>query len=174
MCCRYTSFVGLFPLLSSDAKMPLVSLEEISQTIDSENFTVQNTILFAGPLATTAITTNAKFEVRSPKRVQIKFQEGVIGTPQLTDSLVFAENVEFLGQKIDLTPIKGLVTSVENTASSVAKTISSRPPLKFSLSNSNAESWLLTTYLDDELRISKGDGGSAFVLIKEGSPLLTP
>ncbi|CAI9783943.1 unnamed protein product [Fraxinus pennsylvanica] len=170
----YTSFVGLFPLLSSGAKMPLVSLEEISQTIDSENFTVQNTVLFAGPLATTAITTNSKFEVRSPKRVQIKFQEGVIGTPQLTDFLVFAENVEFLGQKIDLTPFKGLLTSVEDTASSVAKTISSRPPLKFSLSNSNAESWLLTTYLDDQLRISKGDGGSVFVLIKEGSPLLTP
>ncbi|KAL2495443.1 putative plastid-lipid-associated protein 2 [Forsythia ovata] len=154
--------------------LPLVSLEEISQTIDSENFTVQNSALFAGPLATTSISTIAKFEVRSPKRVQIKFEEGIIGTPQLTDSLVFAENVEFLGQKIDLTPFKRLFTSVEDTASSVAKTISGHPPLKFSLSNSNAESWLLTTYLDNELRISKGDGGSVFVLIKEGSPLLTP
>ncbi|KAL2495459.1 putative plastid-lipid-associated protein 2 [Forsythia ovata] len=170
----YTSFVGLFPLLSSGTNLPLVSLEEISQTIDSENFTVQNSALFAGPLATTSISTIAKFEVRSPKRVQIKFEEGIIGTPQLTDSLVFAENVEFLGQKIDLTPFKRLLTSVEDTASSVAKTISGHPPLKFSLSNSNAESWLLTTYLDNELRISKGDGGSVFVLIKEGSPLLTP
>ncbi|KAI3466535.1 hypothetical protein Pfo_023198 [Paulownia fortunei] len=170
----YTTFVGLFPLLSRGAALPLVKLEEISQTIDSENFTVQNSVLFSGPLATTSITTNAKFEVRSPKRVQIKFEEGVIGTPQLTDSIVLPENVEFLGQKIDLTPFKGLLTSVQDTASSVAKTISSQPPLKFSISNSNAESWLLTTYLDDELRISRGDGGSIFVLIKEGSPLLTP
>ncbi|CAN1294108.1 Plastid-lipid-associated protein, chloroplastic [Linum perenne] len=46
-------------------------VEEISQTIDSENFTVQNSVRFASPYATTSITTNAKFEVRSPKRVQV-------------------------------------------------------------------------------------------------------
>ncbi|PIN06310.1 hypothetical protein CDL12_21137 [Handroanthus impetiginosus] len=170
----YTSFVGLFPLLSRGGSLPLVKLEEISQTIDSENFTVQNSVLFSGPLATTSISTNAKFEVRSPKRVQIKFEEGIIGTPQLTDSIIFPDNVEFLGQNIDLSPFKGLITSVQDTASSVAKTISNRPPLKFSIPERNAESWLLTTYLDDELRISRGDGGSIFVLIKEGSPLLTP
>ncbi|GMY36764.1 plastid-lipid-associated protein, chloroplastic-like [Fagus crenata] len=168
----YTSFSGLFPLLTRGT-LPIVTVEEISQTIDSENLTVQNSVQFAGPLATTSISTNAKFEVRSPKRVQIKFQEGIIGTPQLTDSIVVPENVEFLGQKIDLTPFKGLINSVQDTASSVAKTISSQPPLKFSLSNSNAESWLLTTYLDEELRISRGDGGSVYVLIKEGSSLLT-
>ncbi|CAI9760253.1 unnamed protein product [Fraxinus pennsylvanica] len=169
----YTSFAGLFPLLSRGT-LPLVTLEEISQTIDSENFTVQNCVVFAGPLATTSISTNAKFEVRSPQRVQIKFEEGIIGTPQLTDSIVLPENVEFLGQKIDLTPFKGLLSSVQDTASSVAKTISSQPPLKFPISGSRAESWLLTTYLDDDLRISRGDGGSIFVLIKAGSPLLSP
>ncbi|KAK1570441.1 hypothetical protein Q3G72_001902 [Acer saccharum] len=169
----YTSFSGLYPLLSRGT-FQLVTVEEISQTIDSESFTVQNSIQFAGPLATTSFSTNAKFEVRSPKRVQIKFEEGIIGTPQVTDSIVLPENVEFLGQKIDLTPFKGFVTSVQDTASSVAKTISSQPPLKFSISNSNAQSWLLTTYLDEDLRISRGDAGAVFVLIKEGSSLLTP
>ncbi|XP_047311969.1 light-induced protein, chloroplastic-like [Impatiens glandulifera] len=166
----YTSFSGLFPLLSRS--LPLVKVEEISQTIDSVDFTVQNSVLFSGPLATTAISTNAKFEVRSPLRVQIKFEEGVIGTPQLTDSIEIPENVEIFGQKIDLTPFKGIITSVQDTASSVAKTISSQPPLKFSITSSKAESWLLTTYLDEELRISRGDGGSVFVLIKNGSSLL--
>ncbi|CAJ1975814.1 unnamed protein product [Sphenostylis stenocarpa] len=168
----YTSFAGLFPLLSRGTTLQLVKVEEISQTIDSQNFTVQNSVQFAGPLATTSISTNAKFDVRSPKRVQIKFEEGIIGTPQLTDSLEIPENVEFLGQKIDLTPFKGILSSVQDTASSVARTISSQPPLKIPISNSNAQSWLLTTYLDQELRISRGDGGSVFVLIKEGSSLL--
>jgi len=167
----YTSFSGLFPLLSRGT-LPLVKVEEISQTIDSENLTVQNSVLFSGPLATTSISTNAKFEIRSPKRVQIKFEEGIIGTPQLTDSIEVPENVEILGQKIDLAPFKGLITSVQDTASSVVKTISSQPPLKIPISNSNAQSWLLTTYLDEELRISRGDAGSVFVLIKEGSSLL--
>lgn len=169
----YTSFADLFPLLSRGT-LPLVKVEEISQTIDSANFTVQNSVLFSGPLAKTSVSTNAKFEVRSPTRVQIKFEEGIIGTPQLTDSIVIPENVEFFGQKIDLTPFKGLITSVQDTASSVAKTISSQPPLKFPISNSKAESWLLTTYLDEELRISRADGGSVFVLIKDGSSLLLP
>lgn len=167
----YTSFPGLFPLLARGT-LPLVKVEEISQTIDSENFTVQNSVQFSGPLATTSLSTNAKFEVRSPKRVQIKFVEGIIGTPQVTDSLVLPENVEFLGQKIDLSPFQSLLNSVQDTASSVARTISSQPPLKFNLSQ-NAESWLLTTYLDEELRISRGDRGSVFVFIKEGSPLLS-
>ncbi|XP_062088265.1 plastid-lipid-associated protein, chloroplastic-like [Humulus lupulus] len=168
----YTSFPGVLTLLSRGT-LPLVKVEEISQTIDSENLTVQNSVQFAGPLTTTSITTNAKFEVRSPKRVQIKFEEGIIGTPQLTDSIVVPENVEFLGQKIDLTPFKGLITSVQDTASSVVKTFSNQPPLKIPISNNNAQSWLLTTYLDGELRISRGDAGSVFVLIKEGSSLLT-
>ncbi|XP_043688510.1 plastid-lipid-associated protein, chloroplastic-like [Telopea speciosissima] len=168
----YTSFSGLFPLFSRGT-LPLVKVEEISQTIDSDNFTVQNSVQFSGPLATTSFITNAKFEIRSPKRVQIKFEEGIIGTPQLTDSIETPESVDVLGQKIDLTPFKGLITSLQDTASSVAKTISSQPPLKIPITNDNAQSWLLTTYLDDELRISRGDGGSVFVLIKEGSSLLT-
>ncbi|KAI3795736.1 hypothetical protein L1987_38393 [Smallanthus sonchifolius] len=169
----YTSFVGLYPFLSSGT-LPLVKVQEISQTIDSENFTVQNCVVFAGPGSTTAITTNATFEIRSPKRVQIKFEEGIIGTPQLTDSIEIPETIEVLGQTIDLSPFKGLITSVEDTASHVAKTISSQPPMKFSISQTNVESWLLTTYLDEELRISRGDGGKVFVLFKEGSPLLSP
>ncbi|KAL1211056.1 putative plastid-lipid-associated protein 1 [Cardamine amara subsp. amara] len=169
----YTSFVGLFPLLSRRIE-PLVKVDEISQTIDSDSFTVQNSVRFAGPLATTSFSTNAKFEIRSPKRVQIKFEQGVIGTPQLTDSIEIPEFVEVLGQKIDLNPIKGLLTSVQDTASSVARTISNQPPLKFSLPSDNTQSWLLTTYLDKDLRISRGDGGSVFVLIKEGSSLLNP
>jgi len=111
--------------------------------------------------------------MHSPLLFQIKFEEGIIGTPQLTDSIVLPENVEFLGQRIDLAPFKGLINSVQDTAYSVAKTISSQPPIKFSLSNNNAQSWLLTTYLDEELRISRGDAGSIFVLIKEGSSLLS-
>ncbi|XP_059663702.1 plastid-lipid-associated protein, chloroplastic-like [Cornus florida] len=169
----YISFVGLSSLLSSGA-LPPVKVEEISQTFDTENFRVQNSVLIAGPYATTSIITNAKFEIQNPKRVQIKFEEGIIGTPQLTDSVVLPENLEFIGQKIDLAPFKGLITTVQDTASSVAKTISSQPPLKFSISNSNAESWLLITYLDNDLRISRGDAGSVFVLVKEGSQLLTP
>lgn len=112
------------------------------------------------------------YDCDSAVGLQIKFEEGIVGTPQLTDSIVVPEKVEFFGQNVDLSPFKGVITSIQDAASSVAKSISDRPPLKIPITNTNAESWLLTTYLDDELRISRGDGSSVFVLIKEGSPLL--
>ncbi|KAL2341339.1 hypothetical protein Fmac_009279 [Flemingia macrophylla] len=143
--------------------LPLVKVAEMSQSIDSENFTVLNSLQLAGQRTTTSISANATFEIRSPRLVQVKFEEGFIGTPQLTDSLQIPENVECLGQKIDLTPFKGIINSVQATASF----------WKISISRSNiAKSWLLTTYLDEELRISKGVGGNVFVLSKEGGFLL--
>ncbi|KAJ6813402.1 putative plastid-lipid-associated protein 2, chloroplastic [Iris pallida] len=166
----YASFSQFFPLLGSGSL--LMNADEILQSIDSETFTVQNSVKFVGPLATTAVSTNATYVVRSPKRVQIKFNEGVIGTPQLTDSIEFPDKVEILGQSIDLSPLKGVIASIQDSYSSVAKTISGQPPLKIPISAGKAESWLLTTYLDEELRISRGDGGSVFVLVKEGSSLL--
>lgn len=168
----YTSFSELFPLLAAGT-LPLVTVGEISQFIDSNALTVENSVSFTGPLATTSFSASASFEVRSPKRVQIKFEEGVIGTPQLTDSIEMPENVDILGQKIDLTAFRGLLRSLQDAASSVARTISDQPPVKFPIRNDKAQSWLLTTYLDEDLRISRGDGGSIFVLIKEGSPLLS-
>uniref|UniRef100_A0A0C9SAD9 TSA: Wollemia nobilis Ref_Wollemi_Transcript_4013_1555 transcribed RNA sequence n=1 Tax=Wollemia nobilis TaxID=56998 RepID=A0A0C9SAD9_9CONI len=167
----YTSFSELFPLLAAGT-LPLVTVKEISQKFDSETFTVENSVQFAGPLATTSFSTNATFEVRSPKRVQIKFEEGIISTPQLTDSIEIPESVEFLGQKIDLAPFNGVISSVQNAASSVARTISAQPPFKFSINTERAQSWLLTTYLDEDLRVSRGDGSCVFVLIKEGSPMM--
>ncbi|CAN6479170.1 unnamed protein product [Victoria cruziana] len=167
----YTSFSELFPLLATGL-LPLVKVEKISQTIDSDRFTVENSVQFSGPLGTTSFITHAKFEIRSPKRVQIKFEEGVIGTPQITDSIVIPEHVELLGQNISLSPLQRLLAPVQHAAASVARTVSEQPPLKFPIASERAQSWLLTTYLDHDLRISRGDGSSIFVLIKEGSPLL--
>jgi len=169
----YTSFSELFPLLATGT-LPLLKVQEISQKIDSETLTVENSVQLAGPLATASFSTNATFEVRSPKRVQIKFEEGIISTPQLIDDIEIPEYVEVLGKKVDLAPFRGLITSAQNAASSVAKRISEQPPIKFPIRTDRAQSWLLTTYLDKDLRISRGDGSSVFVLLKEGSPLLTP
>ncbi|KAL4192135.1 hypothetical protein AMTRI_Chr06g192490 [Amborella trichopoda] len=68
--CRYTCLSDIFSLYAMGT-LPILKAEEISQTIDAESFTVENSVLFSGPLATTSFTTHAKFEVRSPKRVQV-------------------------------------------------------------------------------------------------------
>lgn len=44
------------------------------------------------------------------------------------------------------------------------------PDLSFPLPGSEqAQTWLLTTYLDDDTRITRGDGGSVFILVKDVS-----
>lgn len=47
--------------------------------------------------------------------------------------------------------------------------ISQTPNLSFPISTDNAQTWLLTTYLDEDTRITRGDGGSVFILVKEVS-----
>jgi PAP_fibrillin len=43
------------------------------------------------------------------------------------------------------------------------------PDLKLPIRSPRATTWLLTTYLDETLRISRGDAGSIFVVTKEPS-----
>ncbi|XP_020523054.1 plastid-lipid-associated protein, chloroplastic isoform X2 [Amborella trichopoda] len=157
----YTCLSDIFSLYAMGT-LPILKAEEISQTIDAESFTVENSVLFSGPLATTSFTTHAKFEVRSPKRVQ------------LTDSIEIPENVEVLGQTIELSPFREFITPLQDAATSVARSISGSTPFKFLITIDRAESWLLTTFLDEDLCISRGDASSVFVLIKEGSSLLPP
>jgi hypothetical protein len=47
--------------------------------------------------------------------------------------------------------------------------ISQTPNLSFPISTDSAQTWLLTTYLDDDTRITRGDGGSVFILVKDVS-----
>lgn len=54
---------------------------------------------------------------------------------------------------------------------SISRVVSGQPPLKVPIPGDRTSSWLLITYLDDDIRISRGDGG-LFVLAREGSSLL--
>lgn len=51
----------------------------------------------------------------------------------------------------------------------VGSIISQSPDLSFPISTDSAQTWLLTTYLDEDTRITRGDGGSVFVLTKDTS-----
>lgn len=102
----------------------------------------------------------------------MKFEEGIIGAPKLPDSVEVPSSVDVFGQTIDLTPARGLLQPLQDIATRLARTLSGQPPLKFPIQTDRAQSWLLTTFLDEDIRISRGDGGSVFVLLREGSPFL--
>jgi hypothetical protein len=114
------------------------------------------------PLSRTAVSTTASFEVRSPKRLAIRFERGAIATPQLLSDLSIPDSISVLGQSVDLTAVRGLLQPVESglsgLISSVGSLISQQPDLSFPLpgaAGERGETWLLTTYLDDDTRITR-------------------
>ena len=60
----------------------------------------------AGPFSRTALTTSASYELRSPKRLQVRFERGTVATPELLQDVELPASVTVLGQPIDLTPVK--------------------------------------------------------------------
>ncbi|CAN4076286.1 unnamed protein product [Withania somnifera] len=169
-CIRFTAFSELLPLLAV-GNIPLLKVEKISQDINTSSLTIENSTTLSSPVATLSFSAIATFEVRSPSRIQVEFKEGNFKPPEIRSNIDLPENVDVFGQKISLSPVQQSLGPLENAVGGIARTISGQPPLKIPIPGERTSSWLLTTYLDKDMRISRGDGG-LFVLVKEGSSLL--
>lgn len=166
----YTAFSELLPLVAIGA-VPLLKVEKISQAIDTRSMTIINVATLSSPFAKFSFSATASFEVRSPSRIQVKFTEGSFQPPEISSTVNLPENIEIFGQKINLSPVQQSLNPLQGAVANIARSISGQPPLKVPIPGDRTTSWLLTTYLDEDFRISRGDGG-LFVLAKEGSPLL--
>ena len=133
--------------------------------------TVENRVELSGPVARGSLGAKAKLEVRSESRLQVVFSEGTISTPELVEDITFPSSIDVMGQSIDLSPAMPILSPLQDAAREALKTIGSNlnqlSDLSIPISSDRAQSWLLTTYLDDDTRISRGDGGSIFVLVKD-------
>ncbi len=58
------------------------------------------------PFAQTAVSTRAAFEVRSPKLLNVRFEQGTVATPQLLEGVELPNTVSVMGQTVDLTPLQ--------------------------------------------------------------------
>ncbi|KAB1216049.1 Plastid lipid-associated protein 3, chloroplastic [Morella rubra] len=167
---RYTAFSELLPLLAIGTS-PFLKVKEIRQAIDTSSLTITNSTTLSSPFATLSFSASATFEVRSPSRIQVTFKEGTFQPPQIKSSVDLPENVNVFGQQINISPVQQSLGPLQDAVASIGRVISGQPPLKVPIPGDRTSSWLLTTYLDEDIRISRGDGG-LFVLVKEGSPLL--
>ena len=123
------------------------------------------------PLSKTSVSTSANLEVRSPKRLQVKFNQGSIATLQLLDNVDIPGELSIMGQRVDLQPIQPVLEPLKGVAQqglSLAQELFKQLPKEASLpiQGDQAQTWLITTYLDDNLRISRGPRGSVFILTK--------
>jgi len=169
----YTSNSGLIGILALD-RLPLVTVGDVVQRIDTRSGTVENQVGITVPLQRTALSAKSVFEVCSPKRLHLKLEEGKIQTPELINDLDLPDTLAVLGQSVDLTQLKQALAPFKNNLDSLFEQVNSvaaqGPQLAFPIRSEGAQTWQLNTFLDGDMRISRGDGGSIFVYCRSSAP----
>ncbi|MEH2418865.1 PAP/fibrillin family protein [Nostoc sp.] len=129
-------------LLNLD-RLPLCKLGQIYQCIRVETTSVYNIAEIYGlPYLEGLVSVAAKFEPVSDRRVQVKFERSIIGLQRLieyTSPVTFIQQIE-AGRKF--------------------------PGIDFAIKSDRQQGWLDITYIDNDLRIGRGNEGSVFVLSK--------
>lgn len=135
----YTSSRGLLGI----ERIPLVQLGQIYQCIRTSPARVYNIAEVVGlPWLEGLVTVCAKFEPVSKRRVNVKFERSIVGLQR------------FLGYSSP----KSLIEEIEAGKKFL--------PLDSKIANREQQGWLDITYLDQDLRIGRGNEGSVFVLAK--------
>ncbi|NJL40529.1 MAG: fibrillin [Leptolyngbyaceae cyanobacterium SM1_4_3] len=124
-------------------QLPLFKLGQIYQYIRAREARIYNVAEVYGlPYLEGLISVAARFEPVSDRRVQVKFERSILGLQRLINyqsAQHFVEAIES-GQKF---------TAID-----------------FNITNRDQQGWLDITYLDDDLRIGRGNEGSVFVLTR--------
>jgi hypothetical protein len=136
----YTTSRGILGL----DRFPLLQLGQIYQYLDLINNKLYNLAEIEGlPLLEALVVVGASFEAVSDRRVEVKFERSIIGLQRwlnYQNPTQFVQALE-LGKKFF--------------------------PIDFSLDRRESMGWLEITYLDEDLRIGRGNEGNVFILAKE-------
>lgn len=135
----YTTSKGL---LNID-QLPLLKLGQIYQCIRVKTQSVYNIAEVYGlPYLEGLVGVTARFEPVSEKRVQVKFERSILGLQRL---IGYQSPGDFVQQ-------------IEAGKKFVA--------IDFNFDSRDQQGWLDITYLDNDLRIGRGNEGSVYVLSK--------
>ncbi|NEO62375.1 MAG: fibrillin [Moorea sp. SIO4G2] len=130
-------------LLNLDG-FPLVQLGQIYQCVRTSDTKIYNIAELSGiPYLEGVVSVCASFEPVSQCRVNVRFERSIIGLQSFlsySSANDFIEQIE-AGKKF--------------------------PAIDFPINRDNQQGWLEITYLDDDLRIGRGNQGSLFVLTKK-------
>lgn len=125
-------------------RVPLVKLGQIYQYISVRNNQIYNIAEILGlPLLESLIAVTANFTPVSHKRLKVNFQRSIVGLQRLL-------NYQYPAQ---------FIPQIEGGKNFF--------PFDFKINNRDNEPWLEITYLDEHLRISRGNEGNVFILAKD-------
>ncbi|MGB5975442.1 MAG: PAP/fibrillin family protein [Nodosilinea sp.] len=132
-------------LLNID-RLPLASLGPIYQSVRLAENRIYNIAEVEGPpLLSGLVAVAASLESVSTQRVNVRFVRGVIG----------------LRQPLGYTSVAQFIETMQTT-----QKFSLLQGIDFNINPERQSGWLEVTYLDDDLRIGRGNQGSLFVLKK--------
>lgn len=138
----YTTSKGILGL----DRFPLFKLGQIYQCIRVSEAKVYNIAEIVGlPMLEGLVSVAATFEPVSDNRVNVMFERSIVGLQR------------FLSYT---TPAK-LIQQIESGKKFL--------PLDFKIDRGDQKGWLETTYLDEDMRIGRGNEGNVFVLSKEAA-----
>jgi PAP_fibrillin len=124
-------------------QVPLLKLGQIYQYIQIETSKIYNIAEIYGlPFLEGLVSVSASFQPVSQQRVKVNFERSIIGLQRLVG---YQSAEDFIQQIASGTKLKAI---------------------DFSITNRDQKGWLDITYLDDDLRIGRGNQGSVFVLTK--------
>ncbi|MCE2719181.1 MAG: PAP/fibrillin family protein [Dolichospermum sp.] len=126
-------------------RLPFFQLGQIYQCIRVETNSVYNIAEIYGiPALEGLVSVVAQFTPLSPSRLQVKFQRSIIGFQRL----------------IGYTTPGNFVQQIESGH------FQNKLAFDFPIQSQQQQAWLDITYLDDDLRIARGNEGNVFVLSK--------
>ncbi|MBD1824602.1 PAP/fibrillin family protein [Cyanobacteria bacterium FACHB-DQ100] len=125
-------------------QFPFLRLGQVYQCIRAPEAKLYNIAEVSGlPFLEGIVAVVARFRPRTERRVEVKFERSVIGLQRL----------------IDYQSPNYFIHQLESDQKFAA--------IDFSIESRDQQGWLDITYLDEDLRIGRGNEGSVFVLTKE-------
>lgn len=129
-------------------RFPFLKLGQIYQYIRANTAQIYNIAEVYGlPYLEGLVSVAARFEPVSDRRVKVNFERGIVGLQRL----------------VGYRSVDDFVQQIETGKRFAA--------IDFNITNREQKGWLDITYLDDDLRIGRGNEGNVFVLAKEGCAL---
>ena len=141
----YTTSKGILGL----DRFPLFKLGQIYQCVRTAEAKIYNIAEVMGmPFLEGVVSVAAKFEPTSDKRVNVMFERSIIGLQR------------FFNYKSPESFIKQIESGKKFL------------PLDFKIEPRDRAGWLDITYLDEDMRIGRGNEGNVFVLARERTALI--